>query len=156
MVKTITEYECSCCGKRFLTETEAQDCSNRCEKHSDPKYNKKVTLVTYQVRFDYADRTIIKDISEHGISYYVSKDDPTTAYSYSGLIPSLKLNKVFAYRNRSEITLIAGSVEPEDEAAIYTRLKHALYQSYRAISDMIWDDIMKDQENDKGKSENLS
>ena len=155
MVKTITEYECTCCGKRFFTEAEAQECSNHCERFTDPKY-KKVRLVTYQVRLDYADCSIIKDVSEHGISYYVSEDDQNRAYSYSGLLPALKLNKVFAYRNRSEITLIAGSVKPEGEAEIYTRLKHALYQSYRDISDMIWEDIMKDQENDKGKSENLS
>lgn len=155
MVNTITEYECSYCGKRFFTEEEAQDCSYRCEMAANTKYEK-VRLVTYQIVFDYADRTIVKGVIEHEGSYYVSKDDQSMAYSYSGLTPALKLNKVFAYRNRSEITLIAGSVKPEDEAEIYTRLKHALYQSYRDISDMIWEDIMKDQENDKGKSENLS
>lgn len=155
MVNTVIEYECSCCGKRFLTEEEAQACSNHCERFMDPKY-KKVRLVTYQVRLDYADCSIIKDVSEHGISYYVSEDDQNRAYSYSGLLPALKLNKVLAYRNRSEITLIAGSVKQEDEAAIYTKLKHSLYQNYKDISDMIWADIMKDQENDKGKSENIS
>lgn len=155
MVNTITEYECSYCGKRYHTAEGAQDCSYRCEMAANTKYEK-VRLITYQVRFDYADRGIIKDVSEHSSSYCVSKDDQTMAYCYSGSIPALKLNKVFAYRNRSEITLIAGSVKPEDEAEIYTRLKHALYQSYRDISDMIWEDIMKDQENDKGKSENLS
>lgn len=155
MVKTITEYECSCCGKRFLTEGEAQACSNSCEMAANAKY-KKVRLVTYQIMFDHADRTIVKDVIKHDNSYCVDKDDPSKAYNYNGTLPALALNKVFTYRNRSEITLIAGSVKPEDEAEIYTKLKLGLYQSYRDISGMIWEDIMKDQENGKGKSENLS
>lgn len=143
MVRTITEYECSCCGKRFPTEEEAQACSLSCEMAANTKY-KKVRLVTYQIMFDYADRAIVKDVIKHGNSYYVAKDDPSKAYNYSGALPALDLDKVFTYRNRSEVTLIAGSVKPEDEAELYTRLKHALYQNYIDISDMILDDIMKE------------
>lgn len=157
MVKIVTKYECSYCGSVYSLAEDARKCSEKCQQQHSPDHIP-VSLVTYRLTYDPLNSSTIMSYDKYTTPYYVATNDSTNIYNHMGECVG-KLNEVEVsvyHHHKAEITLIADNVKPEDVPAIRTKLKHALYHSCRDISDIIWAEIMEDQENDKGKSENLS